>query len=352
LFAYLKGARRSELLSAGLFGLSCLVRPEGLLFSGITLLHLLIRDRRRAVRWACLWVSLVIPLVLWRRAYYGEWVPNTFFAKTGGGLRQVSRGVGYLKSFLNEYGRIGLFFLAVLPFLRGRVDWRRSYQLTALAPYLVYVAYTGGDWIPHFRLIVPVLPLLFAVLGEGISTVVRPLLEGRGSWRSSRIAILLVLLGLLVFDVANQSYYLHMGTELWAKGYRHAHRFVGDWLRHEAPESGPVALMDIGIVSYYSERDIIDITGLTEPWIAHAPGGWLKKTYPVARLLALKPAYVVLVSRGELASEGFSSSFPIDQRIFDDPGFRDSYQFLFARDAFYAKEPHDFGYYLNVFERQ
>jgi arabinofuranosyltransferase len=99
--AYLRGTRRGELLSAGLFSLSCLTRPEGFLFSGVTLIHLLVRDRKRAVSWASLWASLVIPLVLWRRAYYGAWVPNTFFAKTGGGLHQLSRGVGYLKIFLN-----------------------------------------------------------------------------------------------------------------------------------------------------------------------------------------------------------------------------------------------------------
>lgn len=350
--AYLRGERRRELLSASLFAVSCLVRPEGFLFSAVTLLHLWVRDRRRAVRWVCLWTSLVLPLVLWRRAYYGAWVPNTFFAKTGGGLHQVSRGAGYLKSFLNEYGRIGLFSLAVLPFLRARIDWRRSYQLAVLSPYLVYVAYTGGDWIPHFRLIVPILPLLFSLLGEGISIVVRPVLAGHGAWRPARASVLVALLGLLVFDVGNQSYYLHMGTDLWAKGYRHAHRFMGDWLREEAAQKGAVALMDIGIVSYFSHRNVVDITGLTEPWIARAEGGWLKKSYPVAHLLDLEPAYIILVSRGKLPEEGFSSSFPIDQRIFDDPGFRESYEFLFARDAFYAKEPHDFGYYLNLFERK
>jgi hypothetical protein len=193
---------------------------------------------------------------------------------------------------------------------------------------------------------------LFSLLGEGLAAVGRLAVGARESWRRTRIAVVMASLGLLLFDVANQSYYLHMGTDLWAKGYRHAHHFVAGWLRENTPPDATVALMDIGIVSYFSERRVVDITGLTEPWIARSPGGWLKKEYPVERLLDRAPACVILVSRGELDSEGFASSFPIDQRIHDSAVFQRAYEPLFARDAFYAKEPHDFGYYLNVFGRR
>ncbi len=350
--AYLRGGRRGAVLSSVLMGLACLVRPEGFLFSGITFVHLSVRQRSLAWTWVLPWLMIVLPMQLWRKAYYGQWVPNTYFAKTGGGFHQIGRGIGYVKSFVNEYGRIGFFFFAAVPFLIARIGWRRSYQLSVLAPYLAYVVYTGGDWIPHFRLLVPVMPVIFVLAGEGAAAIAVFVMDSVAVWRTARALVLILLLALLLFDVANQSYYLRMGTELWTDGYGHAHRWIADWLRHETPIEASVALMDIGIVSYFSRRTIIDITGLTEPWIARSPGGWLKKEYRVSRLLALKPMYVVLVSRGDITQGAFASSFPIDQRIHDDPLFQREYRLLFSRDAFYRKEPHDFGYYLNVFGRR
>ena len=37
------------------------------------------------------------------------------------------------------------------------------------------------------------------------------------------------------------------------------------WLRNNTPESSLIALHDIGIVGYYSDRKIIDLVGLTNP---------------------------------------------------------------------------------------
>lgn len=91
-----------------------LTRPEGfLIFSLILGLSLILFPLNKiSVK------NLVFPLLcyiipflayfIWRLEYFGFFLPNTFYAKTGGSTLQYKRGLDYLKFF-------SLFFLA--PFL-------------------------------------------------------------------------------------------------------------------------------------------------------------------------------------------------------------------------------------------
>ena len=80
--------------------------------------------------------------------------------------------------------------------------------------------------------------------------------------------------------------------------------------------------MDVGMIGWYADRlRVIDITGLTDRDIAHAPGGFLDKQFPVPELLARDVRFIVLV-------EGF----PADDRIYQNAEFRARYKALFKVD--------------------
>ena len=78
-------------------------------------------------------------------------------------------------------------------------------------------------------------------------------------------------------------------TEVYAR--------VAELLRERAKPGQAVALMDIGQVGYQSGLPLIDISGLVTPWVAHSPGGFLDKRYPVAQLLEADPEFFVLRPR-------------------------------------------------------
>lgn len=141
-----------------LLGLACLLRPDGLLLLAGTVAVCERRAGRRArwrsrvLRW---WpgVLLVLGHIAWRSVYYGDLLPNTYYAKFGGSFL-AAWGVPWLAWFLVEYG---LWFWT--PFLWwGARAWRRqaaglgAIVAIGLVSYVAYLVYAGGDLF-EFRLL-------------------------------------------------------------------------------------------------------------------------------------------------------------------------------------------------------
>jgi arabinofuranosyltransferase len=151
--------------------LLCLTRPDGLLFAMVTvvLIAKALWEARKGGRSPGELVRLALgaaPLlivpahVLWRHAFYGSWLPNTYYAKAIPGRWWYESGFRYLGSFVLEYALwIWLFlFLAVLVvFLLRTKSFRDLTQisvtrllacLTVVGHMLYYTIKIGGD---HFE---------------------------------------------------------------------------------------------------------------------------------------------------------------------------------------------------------
>jgi len=130
------------------------------------------------------------------------------------------------------------------------------------------------------------------------------------------------------------------GLVVNADGYRHAHRVIAAWLRAHAEPGDAVALMDVGMIGYANpELRVIDITGLTDRAVAHAPGGFLDKRFPPQAILERAPRFFVLVP-----------GFPMDEAILALPEFRRRYRPVMQRDHHSNWRPPSH-YVLSLFER-
>ncbi|MEZ4218449.1 MAG: hypothetical protein R3E88_18385 [Myxococcota bacterium] len=142
-----------------------LTRPDGwLLVLGTAVLA------ARAARPAAL--ALLAPLalpvahLLWRRAFYGEWLPNTYYAKQLGAWPES--GLRYAASFAVEYA-LWVWLAAAGAWAVARV--RRGGGPPALAPVVVaavvaahfayYTLRVGGDHF-EYRVYAHLVPLAFA----------------------------------------------------------------------------------------------------------------------------------------------------------------------------------------------
>ena len=104
--------------------------------------------------------------LLWRHAYYGAWVPNTFLVKGGA---SPLRGLIYVTLFFLVYGWFLPPVVAIVT-RHGRTDLRgvilRSPTLlVAVALHLAYVILIGGDFM-EFRMIAPCAPFAALLLAE------------------------------------------------------------------------------------------------------------------------------------------------------------------------------------------
>lgn len=94
----------------------------------------------------------------WRVLTFGEWVPNVVRIKVGLGPAVVLRGMVYDLMAMLTFPALGVATVFSRPSL---ADESVSGALKLLAwGGLVYVVLTGGDYLPFFRFLVPVVPLL------------------------------------------------------------------------------------------------------------------------------------------------------------------------------------------------
>jgi arabinofuranosyltransferase len=280
--AALFAAMRGKATAAGaLAAAAALSRPEAIAIYPALLLAL---PRASWPRFLACALSPLLLLLLARRAYFGEWVPNTYVAKRQGlGFTAVVRGVKY----------VGLFALANVALVAAvcRAGFRKSSSLAlalACAGFALAVAWDGGDHFPLARLLSPVLPIGCAVLGAELVALPR-------RWLAIPAAVALTFAvphALHVLDCADGLYELTLQA-LYTEGARNFLPAL-----RELPE-GRIATITIGFIGFETGRNILDLVGLADKHIARTPhfeGGAPGHDHvDVDYVLAQKPAYALFV---------------------------------------------------------
>ncbi len=169
-------------IAVGVLGaLSTLTRPEGALVYALAWASAGIgAGPGRAGRWlraAAPGVLLLGPWLLWKLQFYGELLPNTFYAKDADDA-QWARGWAFVRLYFGIYWALipGLVVALAWPFRRGPggEGWagaRAPLLLGALvAAWVLHVLKVGGDFM-FARFLLPITPLLLLALERGLSAL-------------------------------------------------------------------------------------------------------------------------------------------------------------------------------------
>lgn len=175
------GGPRALAVSCTAAALTALTRPDGqlmVLASGLLALGFFLRTPPRG-RWVLAGLPLLLDVahLLWRHATYGEWVPNTYFAKHVEAWPES--GLRYALSFVLEYAlwvwlAVGIAAtVAVLRSLGGRrvvsAVSARPGAVTVVAVLAAHFAYytliIGGDHFEYRVYAHLVLPLWVSFVG-------------------------------------------------------------------------------------------------------------------------------------------------------------------------------------------
>jgi hypothetical protein len=260
-----------------LLGVSTLVRLDLAVPAATILLALVAFDaRQRSRHLAHGAVALGLALggqTAFRRGYYGELLPNTYYLKMTGypALDRIGRGVFV---GLQTVMRLVAGLLLLLPALRA-VRWSRPTILVVLvivaqAGYSVYVGGDAWEWAGGAnRYWVIVLPLLFAVVSAGLGRL-------ELAWAGRHRPVLVGLLGLTVISLnvmAEPS-----AWRVWLLDTAPLHvadnaakiRLALKLRRITEPEA-TVAVVWAGAEAYFLDRVMIDILGKNDRVIAHLP---------------------------------------------------------------------------------
>ena len=310
-------------------GISCALatmsRPEcGLMFLVLFADRLIDGIKRR--NWTFFWFglafsSLYVPYFIWRYAYYGFLLPNTFYAKVGYTEAQVIRGARYTMKFA------GPALLILVPVIASLVPIPKKYKkekcrgaavlLWGVAVHTVFVILVGGDVMPAYRFFSPFMPLICLLSAMALAAFVK-----RPAW----VAVVLTIM--VAYNVTQLSIRRELRDRVLNGNVGRHGKLVGLWMKETFPPDTVIATNTAGSIPYYSKLKTIDMLGLNDVHIAHREVPGMGRRSPGHEkgdgeyVLSRRPAYIQFgSSRGRKAP-----SFRGDREIYKNPEFSKNYE--------------------------
>lgn len=267
--------------------LTSLTRPEGV---ALALCMFALRDLRD---WR-MWAFYALPGAIyfwWRMSYYGDWLPNTFYAKSGGG------GWGDVLSFL------AVFILPACALWASRPEWTwtRGRGLLRVGVFIsiLILMYGRSELLMNYahRFFVPIYLMLLVAMVLSL-----------GNIRKAR----LYLVGTGVVGILTVAIY---GVWCWHYDYMQdtEHAAAAVWIqKHAAPSDTLGVIVDAGMIPYQTGLRTIDYGALNDRYLARHP----EPGDRVAHFFISEPD-VVFLNTGDLgirAAQQFRAALLADPR--------------------------------------
>ncbi len=245
-----------------------------LILVGPIALFFLLRNRASGQRKAIHFTALALPFLLlvggwflWKLSYYGNIMPNTFYAKVGE-VALEKNGIRFLGMFFLSYWLLPFPLLALIFIKRIFTNAYAAILASVVLLWLGYIVKVGGDFM-EFRFLVPILPFAFLLIAWLIVNCVR--------WRwLQALLVIAVFAGsinhALTFDTA--SYRKNIETRATLSAHLTAENENWDQIGRVLGEAFPdrrdvtIAVTAAGATPYYAKLRTIDMLGLNDAWIA------------------------------------------------------------------------------------
>lgn len=226
----------------------------------------------RALRLGCYPLAFQAAHLAFRRAYYGDWVPNTFHAKVALTPERMERGLDYILALLPwAIPHVVALCAATLVALFAARP-RRNLWLVVVPTWLwlLYVVVIGGDIFNHHRMLVYPLVLAAFLMAE----LVR---QASFLGRRSHLAICVAcacLLANLATTYQRDPERDGARNDSWHKPGKE----IGEMLAEAFKGQKPLLAVDAaGTVPFHSGLPALDMLGLNDRYIAtHPPRGFGK----------------------------------------------------------------------------
>jgi hypothetical protein len=372
--------------SAPLLALAYFVRPEGALFLAVTqaaralALWRLDRRRLRQPRTHVLGLVAIASIALhvaWRLWYYGVPLPNTYYAIAAVTPDGWRRGLRYLAYSYEAYLRASLHLgpsghavaanplLPIAMVLLGLRYWNRARAMlcAAVGFYLGYVVAMGGEGLGTHRFTVPVFPILYLMMADGVRAVTETIravlarLRGSSALVGTAAFVLTLLIAHGQLEPTERE--IRKRRDINARSYV-ARVEMAEALCSVLRPGQSIALIPAGIIPYFCMVPTIDMLGLNDAHIGRSrvplmgAGKAAHEKFDGGYVLSRKPT-VVILGLGVLKKDPRTLPWerlpeanpPLwgSEQIWSHPGFRRDYAF---RYRFLPEARRWFGYFVRA----
>jgi len=260
-------------------GLMCLTRPDGPLFTGAAAASLLLSgwlDKKPRPLLHSMTV-LVFPALLtgaqlvFRLAYYGEWIPNTALVKVALSSTRRTFGYDYLWSGIGAFWPFSAIAVAgLLAMIVIRRTRAQGLFLTATAlAWSIYVVFVGGDVFPAYRHLIPLIVIFAFAISEG-TAIFAERAKAQAAYSLVGVAAAIVLaVGPYVRVQASDKWIRRASTERWEWQAKDLAEVLKTAFQAKQPL---VAVTAAGALPYFSDLPSLDMMGLNDYYLPrHRP---------------------------------------------------------------------------------
>jgi len=249
-------------------GAMFLVRPEGMFAAFLFWLFVVIFKKQDFWKVSIPLASIAFVWFLYCQTFYGTLIPNSYSAK----LAFFSTNPVSFTTQLNTVSKYlfsYLVFSPVLILLLPLGIWRIVFHEKDLLPLSIWsivmllVQLFSTFYLTPWYLAM-VMPFIFLTCILGLEQLFASILPGVGKFFKSRIIIIIVCLGTILYEIV--IYLAVKDSVVDLANIDELAGQIGAWLRSEKiPERKVLAIEAIGRVGYESDIKILDTYGLASP---------------------------------------------------------------------------------------
>lgn len=307
---------RGRAAAAALFCLAAFTRPEAPLLFALWLAMRAAdtlsgagplaepRGVRGLLRDVLVFSLPLVPYAAWKLWYFGDLLPNTFYAKAGASLEYLNRGIAYTREYFGDYALFGVApALALLAVARAGLRSVEARILLIWAGVAAYVIVVGGDVLHVHRFWLPILPAGCVLVARG-ADIAGKWLALRAGRRHLSAGFATAIVAVLVGTGLARNWSSIQSRRATEIGFVENMTETGRWLAQNFPPDAKVAITTVGAISYYSGLHIIDMLGLTDREVARHPkrieglaDTWREINYNAESVLRRRPD-LILFSTG------------------------------------------------------
>lgn len=212
----------------------------------------------------CAYGLVAACLLLFQFGYYGDWLPNTYTLKLTGMSFQdrIINGWGFIHPFLRYTGPV---MAAALIGLNRKHLKKQALLWSLIISAILYQVYVGGDPWAYWRIMSPVMPLLFILLVLAVLEICNTLPFSRPV--KIFLMVALVLLGIVS---ANRTFWpeIMLKVKPLYVSANHDHINIALAINASTKPDATIGVLTAGVIPYFSGRKAIDFLGKSDRHIA------------------------------------------------------------------------------------
>lgn len=247
-----------------------LIRTEGLALLALAPALLALRGVRGG-SWVRSSIGMLTVLGLIcsaRYLYYGAWLPNPVYAKSGISLACITRGGRYLMAAAWDDGvlfAVPLIIVALSRSARSRVLG------LGLLGYLSFIVLVGGDGLYRYRFVAHLIPVFGLLSAVGLDRLAR-------HWRPWALVLGAATVVGAVLPLGSTDFFRGSTVEE-VRDWEIHWTLVGKALAQEVAPSALLATNVAGRIPFYSKLRTLDLLGLADPIVARSPSATFGQGY-------------------------------------------------------------------------